>query len=177
MTTDSDNDLLYESFTRTFLRHERKVRAFVRTLMTSDAAVDDIIQEVATVAWRKFTDLKEEEDFGLWACVIARFEVMKWRRKIARDRLVFSEHTLELLADDELENVDRRERERSALDGCLQKLSKAERTLVMAVHTPGASIQRIAEETSQSVRRLYHKVSGLRAALLDCVKCQLAKGA
>ncbi len=177
MTTDSDNHHLYESFTRAFLRHERKVRAFVRTMMTSDAAVDDIIQEVATVAWRKFTDLKEEEDFGLWACVIARFEVMKWRRKLARDRLVFSEHTLELLAADELKNVDKRQRERSALAGCLQKLSEAERTLVMAVHTPGASVQRIAEETSQSAKRLYRRVSGLRGALLDCVKCQLAKGA
>jgi RNA polymerase sigma-70 factor, ECF subfamily len=177
MATDSDNHQLYESFTRAFLRHERKVRGFVRTMMTSDTAVDDIIQEVATVAWRKFADLKEEEDFGLWACVIARFEVMKWRRSLARDRLVFSEHTLELLAADELENVDKRERERSALAGCMQKLSEAERTLVMAVHTPGASVRRIAEETSQSARRLYRRVSGLRLALLSCVKRQLAKGA
>ena len=175
--TDSDNHQLYELFTQNFIRHERGIRTFVRTMMTSSTGVDDILQEVAIVAWRKFADLKEVEDFGLWARVIARYEVLKWRRKIARDRLVFSEHTLELLAVDELENVDRRQQERSALASCLQKLSDAEQTLVMASHTPGTSVKRIAEKTSQSAKRLYRKVSGLRLALLDCVKCQLMKGA
>ena len=121
MTERYDSHELYESFTRLFLRNEETVRAYVRAMMTSDVQVDDVVQEVAVVAWRKISELKDDEDFGLWACVIARYEVLKWRRRQVRDRLVFSERTLELLTTVELEFVEQRERERSALHGCLEK--------------------------------------------------------
>lgn len=175
MTDHDDRHQHYETFTRLFLRNEGKVRGFVRAMMASDVGVDDLVQEVALVAWRKFSDLKEGEEFGLWACVIARYEVLKWRRKHARDRLVFSEQTLNLLATAELESVDLRERERSALDVCLEKLPEDQRTLVMSVHTPNSSVARVAEETGQQAKRLYRKVSGLRLALLDCLNTQLAE--
>jgi RNA polymerase sigma-70 factor (ECF subfamily) len=175
MTERDDSHQHYESFTRLFLRNEEKVRAFVRVMMTSDVAVDDVVQEVAVVAWRKFSDLKDGEDFGLWAFVIARYEVLKWRRKHARDRLVFSETTLNLLATAELENVGQREQERSALDWCLQRLTDSERALVMSVHISGSSVARIAEETGQQAKQLYRQVPKLRLALLGCVKTQLAK--
>jgi RNA polymerase sigma-70 factor (ECF subfamily) len=175
MTERDDSHQLYESFTRLFLRNEEKVRAFVRVMMASDVAVDDVVQEVAVVAWRKFSDLKDGEDFGLWACVIARYEVLKWRRKHARDRLVFSENTLNLLATAELKNVEQREQERSTLDWCLQKLTDSEQALVMSVHISGSSVARIAEETGQQAKQLYRQVQQLRLALLDCVKTQLAK--
>jgi RNA polymerase sigma-70 factor, ECF subfamily len=175
MTEHDNNHRQYEAYTRLFLRNEGKVRAFARAMMTSDAGVDDVVQEVALVAWRKFSDLKEGEEFGLWACVIARYEVLKWRRKHARDRLVFSEQTLNLLATAELESVDLRERERVALDACLESLPDDQRTLVMSVHTPSSSVARIAEETGQQAKRLYRKVSSLRLALLDCVNTQLAE--
>lgn len=167
----------YEEFTCLFLGQERKVRAFVRRMTVSEEDMDDVIQQVALVAWRKFSDLKAGEDFGLWACVIARYEVLKWRRKQARDRLVFSEQTLNLLADTELENLERRERERKSLDSCLEKLSDNERALVLSVHTPGLSVARIAEETGQQAKRLYRRVSKLRLALLACVETEVAKEA
>jgi len=175
MTEQIDHHQQYEAFTRLFLQNEGKVRAFVRAMMTSGAGVDDVVQEVALVAWRKFSDLQEGEEFGVWACVIARYEVLKWRRKHARDRLVFSEKTLNLLATDELENVEHRKRERSALEYCLQKLSDYERALVMSVHTPGSSVARIADEMGQQPKRLYRLVSKLRSALLNCVKTQLTE--
>jgi RNA polymerase sigma-70 factor, ECF subfamily len=133
MTKFDDSHPRYESFTRLFLRNEGKVRAFVRAMMMSGAGVDDVVQEVAIVAWRKFSELKKGEEFGLWACEIARYEVLKWRKKHARDRLVFSEQTLNLLADAELKNVEQRDRERSVLDWCMQKLTDSERTLIMSI--------------------------------------------
>ena len=175
MTERDDSHQRYESFTRLFLRNEETVRAFVRAMMTSDAPVDDVVQEVAVVAWRKFSDLKDGEDFGLWVCVIARYEVLKWRRKHARDRLVFSKNTLDLLTTAELENVEQRERERSALDCCLRKLSDSERVLVLSVHRPGSSVVRIAQETGQEAKRLYRQTQKLRLALLNCVKMQLTE--
>ena len=104
------------------------------------ADVDDVMQDVGLACWRKFSELERKEDFPQWACVVARFEVLSHRRKHARDRLVFSEETLALLADVEVTRLDQRQRERVAIEACLQKLALAERTLVLSVHMPGASV-------------------------------------
>lgn len=179
---EEDTPRHYESFTRLFLQNERVIRAYVRAMVTSDEGVEDILQEVALVAWRKFSELQERESFGRWACVIARYEVLKWRRQQSRDRLVFSERTLELLSATELENVELRERERLALEWCLKNSSEAERALVMAVHVPGASVAHLAEKHGRQAKRLYRQAkrlyrqaSGLRQALMRCVKSRLAE--
>ena len=173
----ADDSLDYEAFTRLLLKHEPSIRSYVRSMLPTCDGVDDVLQEVAIVAWRKFGQLEDGEDFRLWVCVIARFEVLKWRRKHARDRLVFREETLKLLADCELERLEARERERRVLDGCLDKMSPAERALLMSVHTPGSSVARIAQESGREVKRLYRQLDKLRAALRACVATSLsAKG-
>ena len=80
-----------------------------------------------------------------------------------------------LLADVEVTKLEQRQRERVAIEACLQKLGLAERTLVLSVHTPGASVARIAEETGQQARRLYRKVSAIRGMLRDCMRKRLAE--
>ncbi|MEN8716902.1 MAG: hypothetical protein ABF384_18485, partial [Verrucomicrobiales bacterium] len=66
-----------------------------------------------------------------WAKVIVRFKAMHARRSVARDRLVLSEETVALLAEDTPDsNSERIHLERKALDSCLQKLSFENRSLV-----------------------------------------------
>lgn len=172
---NSSQDELHEAFVEQFARSEQQIRAFVRSLLPPWADVDDVMQDVGLACWRKFSDLEKNEDFPRWACVVARFEVLKHRRKHARDRLVFSEETLALLSDVEVTRLEHRQRERVAIEACLQKLRLAERTLVLSVHTPGASVARIAEETGQQAKRLYRKVSAIRGMLRDCMRQRLAE--
>lgn len=48
MQERDDSHQRYESFTRLFLRNEEKIRAFVRVMMTSDVAVDDVLGSLLT---------------------------------------------------------------------------------------------------------------------------------
>jgi RNA polymerase sigma-70 factor, ECF subfamily len=172
--TAAPQDEIHEAFVEQFARNEQQIRAFVRSSLPPWADVDDVMQDVGLACWRKFADLEKKEDFRPWACVVARFEVLRHRRKHARDRLVFSEETLALLADVEVTKLDRREKERTAIEACLRKLAAAERTLVLSVHTPGMSVARIARETGQKAKRLYRRVGAIRGILRDCVVQQLA---
>ncbi len=179
---DSSRDHQYRQFVQLFVRHERAIRAFVRSLLPSWADVDDVMQEISLACWRKFDEFSQTEstetsdEFSRWACMIGRFEVLRHRRKHARDRLVLNEDVIELLAADAQTRWDVANKERNAVERCLQKLGKLERRLLLSVHTPGDSVARIAEEVDQKARRLYSKVNTLRNILAECVRERLAKG-
>ena len=63
-------DELHEAFLRLFTRCEPELRAFVRSCLPRLQDVDEVMQEVNLVAWRKFGDLDDRGRFAPWACLI-----------------------------------------------------------------------------------------------------------
>ena len=115
------------------LRHEPMVRAAIRAVVHRAEDVDEVMQAVSLVAWRKFDSLTDHEGFGRWACVIARYEVLKFLRSRARDRLMLDESLVErILAESEDEDAIRRRR-LSLLERCLEKLPQERRELLLHV--------------------------------------------
>lgn len=80
-----------ENFVQLFAANERHLRAFVRPTGLDWTAVDDVVQTISLVMWRKWDTFDPVTDFMRWARVIARFEVLKFRRTMARDRHVFTD--------------------------------------------------------------------------------------
>ncbi len=163
----------YEQFVALFTRHEPDLRGFVRQLMPTWDDTQEVMQQVAIVLWRRFADFEAGTDFRRWACVVARFEVLQYRRKMARDRLVFSDALLELMADEGIEELDRRTRETAALRGCLEKLAPGPRELVTQAYGPGASTKEIAQKMGKSPAALYMKLNRIRSDLHDCIRRHL----
>lgn len=177
--TQSPKDIQYDQFVSLLARHERTVRAFVRSLLPSWQDVDDVMQEVGLACWRKFDRFESAEspdEFVRWACVVARFEALRHRRNCARDRLVLSEDVIEVLAADAEVRLEKSEAERKAVDRCLQELREPERRLLLSVHTRDDSIARIAADMGQKARRLYSKANALRDLIGECVRRRLAEG-
>lgn len=169
-------DEQYDRFMKHFVMGERAIRSFVRSLLSSSHEVDDLMQDIGLACWHKFDQFDHDgsnADFVRWCCVIARFEVLRYRRSRARDRLVLSEEAMLLLADDAEDRLDRGEEERLALAGCLEKLDAPERRLLLSIHTRGDSVSRIAAESDQRARRLYNKLNALRDLISECVRTQL----
>ena len=167
----------YEQFIALIERHERAIRSVVRSMLPSSQDANDVMQEVCLACWHKFADFdpdRSEDAFFRWACVIARFEVLKHRRKCARDRLVLSEETIQWLSADAEERVSRSELERQALEDCLGTLQPSDRRLILSIHVRGDSVAKIARQLGQNVRRLYSLVNVLRDRLGDCVRSKLA---
>ena len=52
--TGSARGAQYDRFVSLFARHEQAVRSFVRSLLPSWQDVDDVMQEIVLVCWRKF---------------------------------------------------------------------------------------------------------------------------
>ena len=69
---DNPDANLREQFVRLLVRHDRAIRAWLRVLLPTLNDVDEVMQEVSVVAWRKFDQLDDPENFQRWVCVIAR---------------------------------------------------------------------------------------------------------
>ncbi|QDU92406.1 sigma-70 family RNA polymerase sigma factor [Lignipirellula cremea] len=167
----------YWTFMRLFIRHEGALRCFVRTLLPSWDDVDEVMQNVSIAAWTKFGRFDPQTDFARWAATIARYEVLNYRRTKARDRLIFDEDLLLLLADECQEEFAQSEQERRALDGCLNKLPTRQRELVLRVYSAGQKIKPIAAEIGVSPNALYKTIGRLRLILLRCIENTLARAA
>ena len=173
--TDPKN---YECFVQLLTRHERSIRAYIRAGLPSGQDVAEVMQEVSLIAWRKFSNLENPEtDFARWATVIARYEIMKYRRTKARDRLVLGENIVEMINAEGLEEAPGRELQLSALEACLKKLPEERRELVLDAHVSGTSITEMAERIGKSRNALYQLLWRIRQELAECVEREEARTA
>lgn len=168
-----DEDDHYEDFVIVLAKYEPDLRRFIRSLLPTWTDVDEVVQQTAIVIWRKFSQYDPDTHFMKWACVIARFEALAYRRKMARDRLVFREDILELMADEGVEEFDARKDELEALESCMKKLSNKQQHLLTLAYTPGVKIKELAEEAGSTAEAFYMRLNRLRRRLLHCVETKI----
>ena len=152
------------------LRHEPMVRAAIRAVVQRAEDVDEVMQAVSLVAWRKFDTLTDPAGFGRWACVIARHEVLKFQRSRARDRFVLDETLVLRIMDEGAEECADRAGRLSMLERCLEKLPEARRELLLQVYSPGCTTRAVAAQLGKTEDGLYQLLRRLRLELKRCVE-------
>ena len=165
----------HDQFLRLYVEHEEALNGFVRSLVPTRDDGREVMQEVAVVLWGKFEELPVIEDFRRWAFGVAKFKVLAFQRDRARDRHVFGDDVMALLADEVAEDADVFEAERNALDECLGKLEAAQRTLLETAYAPGARIDALAAAAGRSPMSFYKALHRIRLALMDCTQRVLAR--
>ncbi len=167
-----EEEQLQSRFLREFSAHESAIHAYVRRLVRRREDALDVMQEVALVLWKKFGDREDpERDFRPWAFGVAKYQVLAWRRDVARDRLVLASDTIELLAEDSDATADQLEREREAIvRHCLAELAPDQRQAIAAMYRPGTSAKNLAAQFGRSVGAFYQWLHRIRQQLSDCAQ-------
>ena len=163
-------------FLRVFVANELALRAYVRRLVPTRQDADDVMQEVCVTLWNKFGELRDPRDFRAWAFGVARYAALAWRRDKARDRLILDEEVVMKLADEDTREESALQRQRDALEGCMQKVPDPQRDLLMQAYQPEARIRDVARASGRSIPGFYQWLHRLRQLLLDCVRRSLAQG-
>lgn len=164
-------------FLRLFLQNQRRLYAYIFTLLPNRTDADDVLQEASLVMWDKFDPQRPPNDFVAWGCRIAYFKVLDLYKRTQRSRVRFSQAMLERVAETAAEQAaalqldDRRE----ALASCVQKLPPRDRELLVRRFAEGATTQSASEQTGRSVEAVYKAVAKLRQVLFDCVQRTLAR--
>ena len=153
-----------------FDRYKLSLRTFIRSLVAAPEDADEVFQEVSLVLWQKFADFDVSRDFRAWACGIARLKALSFFRDRQRDRHVFNEELLLKLASEAEAMESRHQRQREALEDCLQKLPEAQRDLVLAAYTKGNRMDELASQRAQTAMSLYKILHRTRLKLLECIQ-------
>jgi RNA polymerase sigma-70 factor (ECF subfamily) len=123
MSVESPSGNGHEAFVRALTKHERVVRGYIRGAgIARPEDLNEIVKEVSLTVWEKFDQLREVEEFPKWACVIARYRVLEFRRQRYRDRLVLSDKVFDLLMEEALEESAEHEGRLRQLERCLDSL-------------------------------------------------------
>lgn len=154
------------------------LRLYVQSLLPGDFAAADVAQQANATAWNKRTDFEPGTNFKAWIFAIARYEVLNYRKRQARDsRLVFSEEVEQLFAEDLATRDEITERRQEALRGCLTKLRPQDRDLLMHRYDADAgTLDEFAGRVGRSVGGLKVTLHRLRNTLLTCIEKQIAVG-
>jgi RNA polymerase sigma-70 factor (ECF subfamily) len=164
-----------EDFLRLFTHHEPTLRAYLRACLPTAVDVDEVMQEVSLVAWRKFSALPNTAQFVPWVCMIARYEMLMHRRRHARDRLVLDEDIIATLAAEGAEEMPAREAQLRVLEDCIGKLPEERRELTLTAYAPETSMRALAARMGRTEGSLYQMLARTRRELLRCVERTLAQ--
>ena len=164
-----------EQFLRLFLESERRIYAFILSVLANPTDADDVLQEVSLVLWKKFDHFQQGTDFVAWACRIAQFEVLKFYNKQRRSRIRFDQDGLETLANEVTRMGSYIEAQQVALAQCLERLATRDRDLLKRRYVNDATPKEIAAQVERSVDVIYKALTRIRDGLLNCIRRKLGE--
>ncbi|MGL4400252.1 MAG: hypothetical protein ACRCXD_10320 [Luteolibacter sp.] len=151
------------------------VRAYLSSLISNKSDVEDCIQEVALIAWKKGPSGEGQRAFLGHCLATARLIGLATARKHGKSRVQFLPPDVALSLADEVtqqelaepSGVDRV----AALRACLARLDDSQRQLLaMRYSDDGRTrLDVIARSEGKSPDALYKKLERLRSTLRECV--------
>ena len=162
-------------FVRLLKTHDRRLAAYVFSMVPDWNDAEDIVQETCVRLWEQFDDYRPDEDFGAWACTIARYLVLAHRKKTQRQKLHFQSRVIEALHEQVAADHEKDERRLQALADCVRKLGESTRHLLRLCYGRRAKIKEVARELNRSVNGVYLALSRARRDLHDCVESTLGE--
>lgn len=174
MSASSTNDPSAE-FLGHILKCQRALRNYLYSLHPRDQDIDDLMQETARTLWKEFERYDRTREFLPWAMRIGYFEVLRLRKKQNRDRLVFSEELVALLADERSSESSNNAAQR-ALKDCLGKLDLRAREVLMARYGEETTVTELSVKRGTSVHRLYRQLDRTRNLVATCIRRKLHLG-
>lgn len=138
-------------------------------MLRNRSEVDDVLQETNLTLCRQVNEFSEIKDFTAWACRVAYYRVLAFRKERGRDRHIFSEETLRLVAEESEDQIETFSKEQALLEKCFEKLTPHQQNLVRKRYQKNSSVQSIAKELGRPPNTVSQILCRIRAALLQCV--------
>ena len=163
---DEDLD---SAFVNEIAQSQRMMRAYLAKILANSSSTDDVLQESNKVIWVKRADWDPETPFLKWAYRICYFQAKAFIRDMGRERLVFREELLEVLAEEHPRDESGGPREQ-ALIGCLQKLRQKDRKLVLGHYDSKENLGEVAVHLGVPANTLSQRLRRIRIQLHDCIQ-------
>ena len=162
-------------FVRLLRQHDRRLAAYVHSLVPNWSEADDVIQETSIRLWEQFDRFDRNADFGAWACTIAKYMVLTSRQKSRNAHQYFRDEVLDLMGTT-ISTVDDEVSERhEALQLCVEKLPAKGRDLLTAYYASEMSPAEVAASSGRTTGAVYTSLSRIRRQLQECIERHLRR--
>lgn len=161
-------------FVRLLSENERRLKGYVLSLVPNWADAEEIFADTNARLWEQFDEFDAEGDFGAWACTIAHYLVLAYRKQQQRDKRRFSDMFIDMIAETTSELTGERDARFRYLAECLELMKDKTRQLVRAFYSGHETAEEIAERTDGTPASVYKAVSRGRHALHECIEQRLA---
>ena len=162
-------------FLQLWTRHQAEVERYVFMMIPRATDAADVLQEVSVQLWEKWDKYDTSRPFVPWAIRFAYLEVLKWRQRQAREKLIFSDSLLQQLNTTLDEEAPLTEARKRALETCLAKLTKREKKWVSLRYSRHGAVKEEAERQGLSLHKVYYAVEKIRGQLLHCIEQTLCR--
>jgi len=134
----------------------------------------EVLQRTNLVIWQKAADYQPGTNFTAWTFTIARFQLMAWRKNLARNRLVFSDTVYEQIDGKAERSSEVNDNARvDALKDCVKQLNVDEIKLLEQRYQEDLSITTIAFAMNMSLDAIGMRLSRIRKKLGVCIERRL----
>jgi RNA polymerase sigma-70 factor, ECF subfamily len=155
---------------RLLMEYRARIYGYIRSLVVHRADAEDLLQETASVLWRKFDEFQPGSNFLAWALQVARYEVLKFRQRQKRDVLRFSEEFLEAVAVETVKESSWLADQQELLDQCLDKLPPADRHLIELRYHSDVPVKNLAAQLGRPSSTIYDALQRIRRTLVQCAE-------
>lgn len=174
--TFRETDERTKAFLRLLSEHERRLRAFVLSLVPNWNDAEELVQETRIRLWEQFDRYDVSKDFGIWSRTIAYYLVLSYRKKRGREKARFTTEFMEAVAGEVAKQSTDLNSRHAALQRCLQKLGDAQREVLMRCYRGGETISQIAESLGRPLEAFRKSIYRTRLVLGRCVNDSLEAG-
>jgi len=148
---------------------QHRLRGYVFSILGNAADMQDVVQETNRVLWRKREQFEDGTNFWAWAAKIAYFQVMSHRKRLARDRHVFGDELLHLMADEMAEH-DETPPGAGQLDECLEKLPQRQRSVIEQFYFKDQSLAEVGTVLELNENAVSQLLFRARKSLRQCLQ-------
>ena len=149
---------------------QQRLYGFILKRIVDHDQSNEVLQLTNIVLCRKANDFKKGTNFMAWALTVANFQILSFRKKQSRDRLVFSDGTFDQIVEEDGKRSDDTSSRLFHLKECLKKIDKENFKLLKMRYEqrlPFKEIAAASNKTSNAIRIQAHRI---RNQLMNCVE-------
>jgi RNA polymerase sigma-70 factor (ECF subfamily) len=155
-------------------KYERMVYGYILSLVPNWADADEILQETNIRLWEEFEKFQAGTNFAAWAVRVAHFQILTWRKRVSRSKLVFDQRVVDALAAEPCWTDEEFEARQQALADCVSELPINSRELLRHCYISGSKAKDVAVELNRSPAAIYKALERIRVSLHGCIERKLA---
>lgn len=161
-----------QAFVALLMSHQRRLWAYVYTLLGDRELSDECLQETNLVLWRKADEFKLGTSFSAWAMRVAFLQAKALRKRLTRERRHLSDEVIQQLGERAARHLA--EDRIPALRDCLKHLSARQHEALRGYYGAGCSVSDLSAALGIAVGAAKSLLHRSRVQLHNCLRRKAA---